>query len=96
MVLRGPSHRFFALLRVKASVHSSDPCPLVDLDDLSCESCLGGFWSQVFAGFPTFSPSISVGPTIFVAPMLRSSSNSFNFFANRDSFNGSDNFVLLA
>ena len=74
---------------------SLEHCLLADLCDLSAESCSGGFLSQIFSGFPSVSPSISVGPTVFVAPMLRSSSNSFNFFANRDAFNGSDNFIFI-
>jgi hypothetical protein len=77
------------------SVSSLGRSSLSDLDELTAESLCGGFWSQAFSGFPSISPSVSVGPTLFVAPFLRSSSNSFNFFGNRDAFNGSNNFIVL-
>ena len=80
---------------MRSSTSSLGRCSLSDLDELTAESLSGGFWSQAFSGFPSISPSVSVGPTLFVAPLLRSSSNSFNFFGNRNAFNGSDNIIIV-
>lgn len=80
---------------MRSSTSSFGRCSLNDLDELTAESLCGGFWSQAFSGFPSISPSVSVGPTLFVAPLLRSSSNSFNFFGNRNAFNGSDNVIIV-
>ncbi len=71
------------------------------IDDSAMDSFVGGSWTQSLMAatsvlpFLSVAPMVNVAPSFFVAPMLRSSSSSFNFFANRDSFNGSNNLLIL-
>jgi hypothetical protein len=68
---------------------------LTDLDDYSSEQLCGGGPLEGGRRAPSVTTNVNVSPTIFVAPLLRSASNSFNFFGNRGSFNGSNNLVVL-
>lgn len=69
---------------------------LSGLEDYSSERLRGGAVSLAGRQLPSLTPNVTVSPTIFVAPLLRSSSSSFNFFGNRGSFNGDSNLILLS
>jgi hypothetical protein len=69
---------------------------LTELDQRACEHLSGGFTriarelTEITGTGLARGPEtiqISVSPVIFTAPLLRQTSNSFNFFGNRDSFN---------
>lgn len=77
-----------------SSLRRSANYGLADLDDTRAQDLVGGVGvSSPLAGGIKLVPAITVAPTIFVAPLLTKSTNSFNFIGNNEAFNGSTTVV---